>query len=302
MIQGIPFFGDNTQEIVDTIIKSPIEEILYYDSMYDMINYYIDKKIVIIIDNEWLSWLNDIAFNYRNKTCYIPYYTYELYKLDDKEYRSNNKGHLILKENTLYIRHNYNYKKLEINEGKISLLIYDIDTNKKYKINTDKWINEKEFDIEKLYNLYLDSCYTDDDFIFNKHSGGYHYILRSPKAFKNKEKTLREVYKLQHFSINSTYESDYRDVRNFKQEEVVQRVGFRDTTELYKIRRLKFESYLYCLLRQGLKPSNTRFLKTWNTLGVTRDYIKYGKNIKLIFKSYWLDEYNPLKNKSWNRI
>lgn len=305
MIQGIPYFGEETQEITERILKSKIEYTKEFNSLYDIINEHINKKIIVIIDNKWLSWLNDIIFNYRDKKCYIPYYTYELFKVQDKKYKSNNKGHLVIKDITLYLRYNYNYKKFDININNLSLILYDMQTNKKYKVNTTNWIAEKEFNIDKLYNLYVDGCYKEDDFIYNKHEGGYHYIYKSPKEFKNKEKTLREAYNLQAYHMDSKFEADYRDVRNFKYEEVIQKIGLRETIELYKVRRLKFESYLYCILRQNIKPSNidSKFTEQWKKLGVTKDHIKYGQSgIKLIFKAYWLNNHKRLKRKSWSRI
>ncbi|MBO5387125.1 MAG: hypothetical protein J6A59_03180, partial [Lachnospiraceae bacterium] len=182
MIQGIPYLGENTQELVEQILNKDLDYEEIYSSLYDLVMSYINKKIVVIIDNKWLTWFNDITFNYRNKECYIPYYSYKLHKIEDKLYRSNNKGHLILNNNTLHIRYEYKYEKLHINVDNLSLILLDLDTMKKYKVETNKWISDTYFDIDKLYNLYVDSCYEEDDFNFNKHMGGYHYILRTPQG------------------------------------------------------------------------------------------------------------------------
>lgn len=309
MISGIPYFGEETQELTEKILNKDIEYIEYYESLYELINKNLHNKIVVIINNKWLSWLNDIAFNYKEHECCIPYYTYELFELNDKKYKSNNKGHLILKDNTLYIRYNYTYKKMSVKVGKESINLYNIDTDKKYSVYINKWIDDNYFEIDKLYRLYLESCFVEDDFTYNKHSGGYHYIYKSPKEFKNRERKIRDTYDLPTYTLDNSFEKEYRDVRNFKYEEVIQSTGFIETTELYKIRRLKFESYLYCLLRQNLKPletdesKNKQFINQWNKLGITKDHIKYGENnIKLIIKAYWLNNYNQTKMKSWSRV
>ena len=303
MISGIPYFGEGTQSITENILKSKIEYSKNYNSLYDLILNHINEKIIVVIDNKWLTWLTDITFNYRDKECYIPYYSYKLHKLNNKSYKSNNKGHLILEDNALYIRHEYKYEKLYLDINNLSLVLFDLDTMEKYEAKTNKWINEQYFDIDKLYNLYINSCYIEDDFNFNKHMGGYHYILRAPQGFKNREKNIREELNLQHFNTLSIYDTDYRDVRNFKYEEVIQKEGLRNSIELYKIRRLKFESYLYCSLRQGLNPSNKNFLIEWQRLLKGKDYIKYGNNIKLIFKNYWLNNSKQINNKkTWSRI
>lgn len=306
MIQGIPYFGENTQAIYELIQNENAnnQEItkITHESLYELIKNNIDKKLIIVIDNKWFSWLNDIVFNYRDKKCYIPYYSYKLHKLDNKKYRSNNNGHLILKESALYIRYEYKYNKLDINMNNLVLNLFDIDTMKQYRVHINKWINENEFSIDYLYKLYINSSFMEDDFELNKHSGGYHYIDKQPKQFKNKEKQIREAYGLRTYDNSFKYEKDYRDVRNFKYEEVIKRYGIPDDTDLYKLRRLKFESYLYCILRQHILSDNLLFNKRFNSLYNEKDYIKYGDNIKLIFKNYWLDNQSSRRKRSWSRV
>lgn len=302
MIEGIPYFGDNNQSIWEDILKSSIKYNINENSLYDLVNKRINQKCVVVIDNKWLSWLNDITFNYRDKECYIPYYSFELFETTDTNIRTDNKGHLLFDGDTLKIRYNYKLEKYNIDINKLSLVIYDLATNEKYMVHTDKWIDECEFSIDKLYELYLDSCYIEDDFIINKHTGGYHYIIKVVDKFFNKECYLRKELGLQHYSSESELSEDYRDVRNYRYTEVIKLSGFRDTIETYKLRRLRFESYLYCVLRANLKPNKAKFKQEWNKLGKSVDFIKYGDKIKLIFKSYWLNECKPISKKSWSRV
>ena len=304
MIEGIPYFGEDNQSIWENILNSYIKKSLNEESLYDLIDKRINKRCVVVIDNKWLSWLNDITFNYRDKECYIPYYTFELFEIDEHNLKTDNKGHLLFDGDTVRIRYNYKLEKYNININKLSLVIYDLDTDEKYKVSTNKWIDELYFDINKLYNLYLDSCYVDDDFLITKHTGGYHFITKVVDGFFNKECYLRKENRLQHYSTGSVIICEYRDVRQYKNHEVVKKEGFRETSDTYKIRRLKFESYLYCILREKLSPNkkHKKFLADWDKLGKSSEYIKYGNNIKLIIKSYWLNSYQSIKYKSWTRI
>ena len=71
MIQGIPYFGETTQEIYEYIqsekyINTEPKEITY-NSLYELIISNIGKRIIVVIDNKWLTWLTDIVFNYRDR-------------------------------------------------------------------------------------------------------------------------------------------------------------------------------------------------------------------------------------------
>lgn len=292
MIKGIPYFGEQTQEIVDSILNIDTD-IIYekkYDSLYDLILSNIDKHIIVVIDNKWLTWLNDIVFNYRDKECYIPYYTYKEQLITDRTFRTNNKGHLILDGDNIRVRYEYSYHKLNITVDNLALDCVDIDTQERLIVRTNNWINEAAVDFDKLHKLYVESSYKDDDFIMNKHAGGYHYITLSPKEFVNRERKLREQYNLSDYSEDFYYIKDYRDVRQYKYEEVIRINGLLDNIELYRERRLKFESYLYCCLRKGL----------FNNIQFKKHIYKVGKEIKLIIKDYWLDNIDK-PNKTYIR-
>lgn len=292
MIKGIPYFGEQTQEIVDSILNIDTD-IIYekkYDSLYDLILSNIDKHIIVVIDNKWLTWLNDIVFNYRDRECYIPYYTYKEQLITDRTFRTNNKGHLILDGDNIRVRYEYSYHKLNITVDNLALDCVDIDTQERLIVRTNNWINEAAVDFDKLHKLYVESSYKDDDFIMNKHAGGYHYISLSPKEFVNRERKLREQYDLSDYSEDFYYIKDYRDVRQYKYEEVIKLNGLLDNIELYRERRLRFESYLYCCLRAGL----------FNDIQFKKHIYKVGKEIKLIIKDYWLDNIDK-PNKTYIR-
>lgn len=283
MIQGIPYFGETTQEIYEYIqseeyINTEPKEITY-NSLYELIISNIGKRIIVVIDNKWLTWLTDIVLNYRDKMCYIPYYEYKLFNIPEINFQNNNKGHLILNNKQVTLRYEYNYKKSFVDINNLCIDCVDIDTMDKMRLSTNTWIDKTEFSIEKLYNLYLNSCYSDDDFRINKHIGGYHYITKETEGFRNRERSLRKEYKLFAYNHESSYDSDYRDVRQYKYNEVVIKVGFIANDEIYKFRRLRFETYLYCTLRQNCLDN----------LHFNNGIYKVGNSLKLIIKEYWLD-------------
>ena len=289
MIAGIPYFGADTNSIHDKIISSEYKTVKSYGSLYDFINDNISNKIIILVENKWLTWLNDIKFNYRDKKCYIPYFRF---KTTSCRHNTDNKGHLPIVNGEIHLRYDYELNKLDIglDKNKIELKCFNIDTDENFKVTIDKWICDKELDIEKLYRLYIESAYSEDDFMFNKHAGGYHYILRDPNGFKNVEKMLRDELELNHFSEKSEIENDYRDVRKYKYNDIISKVGLLDNIDLYRERRLRFESYLYCCIKNGLL----------NNIEFKGGIYKYGEAIKLIIKDYWVyDKSRP--NKTWTR-
>lgn len=283
MIAGIPYFGENTQEIYEFIQSIRYDEAtiaeVNYESLYELIISNINKHIVVIIDNKYLTWLNDIVFNYRDKECYIPYYSYKEYEIKDRKFKTNGRGHLILNDDKLTIRYEYKYNKLNIDVLKVKLTCMSIDTKEVFRATTNKWVGDTVVNLDALYKLYIDASYKDDDFIVNKHVGGYHYIDRSPIQFVNREKKLREQYGLSSYYDGYSNYKDYRDVRQYKYDEVISLVGMINNTELYRERRLKFEAYLYCCLRAGL----------FNNIQFKNHIYKLGSSVKLIIKDYWLD-------------
>ena len=67
-LDGIPYLGENTYEIEETIKNSVIQYEKDYESLYELINNEVTtNKLVVIDDNNstFLSYLRDIRFNYR---------------------------------------------------------------------------------------------------------------------------------------------------------------------------------------------------------------------------------------------
>ena len=292
MIEGIPYFGENNNEITEAILNADYTKVIDCESMYAFITDNINNKIIVVIGDR-LTWLNDIKFNYRDKECFIPYYDF---KVAECEYRTSNKGHLIKKENKTYLRYEYKLEKFRISfdENPVVLRCYNLDTEGSFQISLKKWIkNEEEIDFEKLYKLYVESSYIEDNFLVNKHAGGYHYIMRSPdNKFKNIERKIREEYELNAYSPEHKIEREYRDVRNYKYSEVLIKYGLLESTELYRERRLRFESYLYSLIHGG-KLNDIKFKNGIHKIGTG--------DIKLIIKDYWiLDKDRPIK--TWTRV
>lgn len=310
MLKGIPYFGLDNQNIWDSILNNSIniendiciEEV----NLYEYIINNIDNNLIVVINNKWLTWLNDIEFNYRDKKCEIPYFEYKTYKIPKENIRTNNKGHLILKDDTLDIRYEYKLCKIKVDLDNCRLLTYNLNNQEYRLVKFKNWTDDKFINLDKLYRLYIDSCFPQDDFIINKHSGGYHYITKTVDKFFNKEKYIRNELELLHFDNETDLLEikDYRDVRNFNYNEVVKNQGVKDINiyDLYKIRRLKFEAYLYCCLRKDIDPDNDLYKKEWEKLRQGKTFIKYGDNIKLIFKSYWLNNCSEIKRKTWSRI
>ena len=148
-----------------------------------------------------------------------------------------------------------------------------------------------------MYNLYILSCYRDDDFLVSKHDGWYHYISKTVKGFTNKERKLRQELDLYDY-YNEPEWHDYRDVRQYKKEYIIREFGFIEDIETYKFRRYNFESLLYCILREKALPVEDEFKNYYKKLIENKSKIfKYYKDtnkINLIFKSYWLDGIDPL--------
>lgn len=281
--ERIPYFGKESNCIREEINTSQIEDIITTD-LYSFVMNHLENDTIFIINKYFYSYVSDIKFNYRDKRCFIPYYAYSLYP-DRLLTVNDNNGHLIVEDDHRYVRYNFEYSELEVKLN-TEYLVYSIRQRKKYKIIFNRYYTEI-FSIEMLYKLYFNSCFKEDNFLVLKHEKGYHYINRVTDEYKNREKILRAKYELPEFKSNSY--KDYRDVREYKYYDLLERVGLFTVDELYKYRRLRFESYLYCNLREENIPVD---FDEWKELGKTKDYIKYigEKEIPLFIKSYWLND------------
>ena len=166
MINGIPYFKEYNNEIRETILNSKIAYKMHTD-IYSLVNSddCINNKLVVVIDNKWLTYLSDIQFNYRDINCSLPYFTYELYEMEYNG-RSNNKGHLIVDigKHTTYVRYNYTLQNIQINIG-TQVEIYNLRTQEKVLITITDWTNSNTFKLHVLHNLYLKSSYADDNML-----------------------------------------------------------------------------------------------------------------------------------------
>ena len=289
MIQGIPFFGEQHNSIMKEILEADVNEHIKYETMTDLICSEVQKHTVVVIDNEWFSWLHDVQFNYRDSKVYLPYYTYELFDIETDNTQSLNRGHVLLSEDkkTWQLRFNYDLKLLPINI-KEKLTLFDLDTHKKYFVSADDWYYDT-FNIDTLYLKYLSSAYYDFDELLEKRQSGYHYINRQFKGFRNVEWNKRKALELPNFKENQPCITDFRDVRQYRKEELFGNT-VRETIIPYKLRRLMFDSLLYCIIKQDSKTDdaefNSRYAKL-KTQDCILNYRPYYNAPPLIFKSYW---------------
>ena len=88
MIEGIPYSKEFN---IDDILRESHNYIEKEISLRDLAILAIKTELLAIIDEEWVSWLKDLRFNYRDRVCYLPYYTYQLeVSLTYNQYYSGN--------------------------------------------------------------------------------------------------------------------------------------------------------------------------------------------------------------------
>lgn len=299
MERGIPYFGKENNKIWKDILERGVEEHREYKSVLDFVNSECYKKTVVVIDGKWLTWACDAVFNYRDHEAGFYYYEFKLFDIESNR-KTDQDGHLILdtENKILKVRYEYELKRLDITPDSVFTL-YDVESNKKYTCSLGGiWTTANTFKAESLYSLYLKSCYVKDMYEVLKHEGGFHFLDKKVEKFENVELRVRNMYGLD-TQIGKLREiPPYRDVRKFRYEEITKKLNDFYDIELFRYRRLRFESTLYSLMRAGAVAED---IKNWEQLGKTVDYIKYGENIKLIFKSYWLNEFKEPIRKTWSR-
>lgn len=313
-LYGIPYFGTKTDEIYHTALEKEVKEYreVEYDSMYEFIQKEVtkDKLVIIESDNErYLTYLRDIRFNYRDKEILLPYFRYDKY-ITDKTYKRKNSHILLTEDNKIIVRHNYNLCKYILSSGtgeddKLennmwSLLVFENGEHIRINIK-HKFYNNDTFNMEELYRRYLASCYMQEDFYLNSHVEGYHIINKNIRGITNKERNLRKEFKLNDI-IESSIDLNYRDVRQYREEDILIKKGLIENQDNYWKRILEFESLLYCIMRDDVIPDNLELKSEWLKLGVSKNIYKYGEDIKLIFKSYWKNSYKQIETKSWSRV
>ena len=312
MIAGIPYI-----ENVNTLKKREILKEKTYTvketSLYSLFKQIEPKRNLVVINSKYLTWLEDVNFDYLHHKAYIKYYTYKQ-QITDKRVKvdklSKDDEHLEYKKNgVVYVRYAYEYKTLELKLGR-ELTIYNLDTNTLIKYKITRYVDEDfEFSLEHLYSLYKNYCYKDMYSEFGQHEGGYTFIYKELPQFKNKDVSLRKRYKLPTWSDNKTSsfhkndEESYRDTRVYEYTTYVSKMGdsYKESSDLYKYRRLAFELYLYCSASANKTPIDAAEY-AWETLGKTAHYIKMNDGtVPFFVKCEWFNN-NTLKNNvTWRR-
>lgn len=290
---GIPYFYGETNNIIQMIEHTDTYTLLH-TNVYEFIQ---NENMLFCIDKWVYSWSKDILFNYRDKWCRLPYYRFDLKSID---FDTDSNGHILYQEGNYYIRYNYELCYMDILLNK-EYVCYDVKTNEKYKVYFDSWLpNNFEFTLVDLHNLYVYSAFLDDNLMLKDFEVGYHSISSVKECYYNIEYSLRHDLQLADYKV-PPLKIDYRDVRRYTYSQLICLTNmFIDTDDRYKIRRLKFESYLYCCLREHLIPKDA--VDLWKQLGTNLTYIKYKRNgIPLIIKSYWLDDVNICKKHTYDK-
>lgn len=295
MLRGIPYFYENNNEVYRYLIEKEVSDKIEENtdiketSILDLINWTLNNDIntAIIIDNTFISFIRDIQFNYANHIIEIPYMRYEV---DTVESKTTNK-HIIRKSSKeVYVRYNYEYAKHQIKIGD-TLKILSI-SDEKINISQIKLTSYTgslaEASTEKLLELYHNYCYQDDDYRITKHLEGYTYITKDFINVKNKENYLRKSFNLPTYKDDvHPKEIDYRDVREYRADQLMKDTALwlnSSSSEPYQIRRLRFESYLYCVLAEHL---NFKEEDIYSKLQHKKIY-KIGTEKPLILKNYWI--------------
>ena len=65
-IKSIPYLGKQNNIIREYILESKELEVIETD-IYSFISNVDLASTLVVVDNKWLTWLDDIVFNYRDK-------------------------------------------------------------------------------------------------------------------------------------------------------------------------------------------------------------------------------------------
>lgn len=300
-LNGIPYFGDNNQEVICEALESQVSSAENI-TLYELLSNLEEKTKVVVVDGKWLTWLEDIQLDYRNHIARIPYYEYStaLYQMSERE-KNHNHPHIRKDGDLMYIRFGFDMKFVAVDIGS-DIIIFDVKEKRKIRYCIRGWFSGA-FAVETLYRLYREYCFYDKHSEYAEHEGGYTFIDIEPKGFFNKEKRVRERLGLKTFrrSKQSTDLPDYRDVRIYQFFEYAGKI--KDSKylidKLFKYRKLAFESYLFCAMKDGAEPND---YPEWSKLGKTKYYFKITDgNIPMFIKHEWLRETSLVNTKTWRR-
>lgn len=315
---GIPYVGNNyninTEEFIENsnlTLKEAIEE-------------FSTRQYIVIIDAEkrYYSYLRDICFDYMNGEIFIPYLTYDLYEL--KSYKGNKDRHLLVIDDKVNIRYNYDIEKYIIynKEIKQDILLYDVKEKRCIKIIWDKLTKEDTFSMKDIYEKYLNCIAFIEDNKVVKNIGGYNYLTKEADGFTNTENRLRKSKKIKTFrmgkiNFDNKQKSifNYRDVRNITAAQLIlmlrnnsnlirltseldigQKVKYIIHDELNFIDRLRtFELNMFNIVHNKLVPIEAEYSDIWDK--ISNDYYAIyavgDLEYKLTFKGYWINKEKP---------
>lgn len=337
---GIPYLGENNIEKWHDIIISAqdIHNIKTIEtSMIELISEIDEKDNLVIMDGKYLTWLEDIKFNYVKHTCKLPYIKFSLFSTSKERDARRNKAHNHIEyvekahsytvnknresiniqnsKQFMLIRYDFEYLMKEINLGD-DLIIFNLKNDKITRYIIKSWVNHQSknqicvFSIERLYNLYKEYSFYDIKTEFSGHESGYTYINIESNRLKNPERTIRKSFGLPEWK-SEPIEVDYRDVRVYKYFDYISRISKSigvDSTDislqakLFKYRRLAFESYLYCHIIGNSLPQDIDKYPEWEKLGKTLDYIKISDgNLPFFIKAEWKPDNKLNIKKTWRR-
>ena len=312
VLRGIPFLGEHNTAKRKSVIKRNIDENIDISlfSLYDNIK---EKDNIVIIDNKYITWLEDTYFDYVNKRARLYYFAYETKSMHLDGIKKNAKyiEHIDRDKESgnILLKYNYEMKYIDLKPN-VELQVYNISSKKKIKYNIVSWI-DTNFSIDTLYKYYEQYCYYDANLSGVRHDSGYTYISKKVRGFINKEDYIREDYGIPTYkneesrltAVSDKYYNDYTDVRVYTYFDYLTKIAGKPellVQKTFRYRKLQFESYLFCSLRSNKKPID---FDDWDKLGSKVYYLKFNYDaVPFFVKHEWLDNTSLVNNKTWRKL
>lgn len=298
--RGIPYLGEDTQIKYGFIRDADYTEL----RTVTILEFFTNKeqnRYICLIQGYWLTWLDDIQFNYRDGCIRLPFFTYETKKSEIK-FNGEDRSNVLLDDDNIVVTYNYELNLLAVNEMS-KLKIFDTKTGESFRLKFSGYTDNTTFSMSDVKKLYAVSCYFDDKSISSNYEKGYHYITEQFKGFINYDYSTRLKLKLS--SYKDDYKpvlEDYRDVRNYEYDKYILTVGneYFDS-RIYKYRRLDFDCMLFCIIKGNLICSDDDNYN--NFLRGSLDYYKVSfSSLNLIFKKYWYSKDNNKNSLIYKRF